>query len=240
MSNWSFQRKLTTGVILICVLNILTTGVSLYASRSLISNMTKVTSGEGRDLADARALQLIGLKNIADVHACLLTGGTEFTPAARAGSERARDLVKRLQTQITDPEGRALLISVMAAELSHEDAFTHALSVAVAREGSAKELYPQTVLARSAQYEQALAALVEHRESARLRNLAPAREEASRSESLLITFCVANIVLMVLLCLVISVGLSRSYGEQTKARTLAESGQRRRGNRSPRSRPSGA
>jgi len=28
--------------------------------------MTKVTSGEGRDLADARALQLIGLKNIAD------------------------------------------------------------------------------------------------------------------------------------------------------------------------------
>jgi signal transduction histidine kinase/ActR/RegA family two-component response regulator len=225
VSNWSFQRKLTTGVILICVLVLLTTVVSLFASRSLITNMTKVTSGEGQDLADAWALQLIGLKNIADVHACLLTGGTEFVPAARAGSAKARELVNRLQGQITDPEGRALLVSVMAAELAHEDAFTHALAEAGVGAGHSGALYPQAVLARSAQYEQALAALVAHRESARIRNLAPAREAVSRSESTLISFSVANIALLVVFCLFISIALSRSYGEQTTARTLAESGQ---------------
>jgi signal transduction histidine kinase/CheY-like chemotaxis protein len=212
-------------VILICGLVLLTTVVSLFASRSLISNMTKVTSGEGQDLADARALQLIGLKNIADVHACLLTGGAEFTLAASAGSARARELVERLQGRITDPEGRALLVSVMAAELAHEDAFTHALAGAGAGKGASRAVYPEAVLARSTQYEQALAALVAHRESARIRNLAPARAEVSRSETLLISFSVANIVLLVLFCLSISVTLTRSYGEQTTARTLAETGQ---------------
>jgi signal transduction histidine kinase/ActR/RegA family two-component response regulator len=224
VSTWSFQTKLTTGVILICVLVLLTTVVSLFASRSLISNMTKVTSGEGQDLADARALQLIGLKNIADVRACLLSGGKEFTPAARTGSARARDLVERLQGQITDPEGRALLVSVLAAEQAHEDAFANALA-AGAGKGSSGALYPEAVLTRSAQYELALAALVAHRESARIRNLAPARAEVSRSETLLISFSVANIVLLVLFCIFISIALTRSYGEQTTARTLAESGQ---------------
>ncbi|HEY6194142.1 MAG TPA: ATP-binding protein [Candidatus Eisenbacteria bacterium] len=225
MSGWSFQRKLATGVILICVLAILTSVVSLVTSRSLIVNMAKVATGEGQDLADARALQLIGLKNIADVHACLLTGGREFAPAARAGSMRARDLVGRLTRQIKDAEGRALLDSVLVAESAHADAFARALALPGGPKGSFKALYSEPVLTSSAQYDQALAALVRHCESARQRNLAPARVAVDSAETLLIAFSVAIIILMVLLCLVLSVALARSYGEQTTALTLAESGQ---------------
>lgn len=225
MSDWSFQRKLTTGVILICGLAILTSVVSLLTSRSLIVNMAKVATGEGEDLADARALQLIGLKNIADVHACLLTGGREFAPAARAGSVLARKLVGRLTGQMSDPEGRALLDSVLVAESAHADAFARALIGPVAREGSPRALYSEPVLTSSAQYDQSLAALVTHCESARARNLAPARAAVDSAERLLIVFSVAIILLMVLMCLIVSVALSKSYGEQTTARTLAESGQ---------------
>jgi len=225
VSNWSFERKVTTGVVLICVLAILTSVVSLLTSRSLIANMAKVATGEGQDLADARALQLIGLKNIADVHACLLTGGMEFAPAARAGSVRARDLVGRLTRQLNDPEGRALVDSVLVAESSHADAFERALAAAGRRTGSFKALYSEPVLSSSTQYDRALAALVKYCDSARLRNLAPARAAANSAEALLIGFSVAIIILMALLCLVLSVALTRSYREQATARTVAESGQ---------------
>jgi len=225
VSDWSFQRKLTTGVILICALAILTSVVSLLTSRTLVVNMAEVATGEGQDLADARELQLVGLKNIADVHACMLTGGREFAPAARAGSMVARDLVGRLTGQLTDREGRALLDSVLVAESAHADAFARALAVPGAGSGSSEALYSEPVLSSGVQYDAALAALVKHCESARVRNLAPARAAVDRAQTLLIRFAVALIILMVLLCLVLSVALTRSYREQTTARTLAESGQ---------------
>jgi signal transduction histidine kinase len=225
VSQWSFQRKLTTGVILICVLAILTSVIALLTSRSLIVNMARVATGEGQDLADARALQLIELKNIADVHACLLTEAREFSPAARAGSVLARDLVGRLTGQIDDLEGRALLDNVRVTESAHADAFARALAVSGPRTGTFEALFSEPVLTSSSRYDQALAALVEHCVSARLRNLAPARAAVDRAETLLVVFSGAIILLMVLLCMILSIALRRSSGEQTIARTVAESGQ---------------
>jgi signal transduction histidine kinase/ActR/RegA family two-component response regulator len=218
---WSFQRRLITGVILICILAILTSVESLLALRSLNANMAKVVTTGGQDLTDARALQFVGLKNIADVNACLLTGGREFAPSARAGSAQARDLIGTLHARTIDPEGRALLDVLLAAERAHEDAFTHAL----AGGGPTTALYSQLVLLRGAEYDTALAALVTHFESARLRSLAPARAAVERAETFLIVFSAAMILLMVLLCVILSVALTRSYGVQTTARTVAEKGQ---------------
>jgi signal transduction histidine kinase/ActR/RegA family two-component response regulator len=220
---WSFQRKLITGVILIGVLAILASVESMLASRSLIASTAKVATTEGRDLEDARALQLVGLKNIAETHACLLTGGREFAPAARVGSAQARELIRSLQTRITDPEGRALLDMLLAAERAHADAFADAL----AGGGSPTALYSQLALARGVQYDTALAALVTYFESARLRDLAPARAAVERSKTLSMGFSAAEILLMVLVCVILSVALTRSYGEQTTARSLAEGGQAR-------------
>ncbi len=137
MSHWSFQRKLVTGVVLICVLAILASVVSVITARSLIMSMTKIT----------------------------------------------------------------------------------------ARADSVASFGPESVGARGIEFDRELAALVMNREAARAKALAPALAEAKRSGSLLVLFSGAKIALMVLLCLIISVALTRSYGEQTAARAVAESGQ---------------
>jgi signal transduction histidine kinase/ActR/RegA family two-component response regulator len=225
VSEWSFQRKLITGVIVICLLAILTSGASMFASRILIASMTRVSAGEGQDLSDARALQLIGAKNIADVRACLLTGGGEYAPAARAGSSLVRDLVARLQTRTTDPEGRSLLDGILIAERAHQEDFARALTASGTPQRSSTNLDRQQVLLRSAQFDQALTALVAHFEAERLRSLATSRVGVERAETLLIVITGATIMLLVVLCLLLIAALNRSYRVQMTARTLAERGQ---------------
>jgi signal transduction histidine kinase/ActR/RegA family two-component response regulator len=224
VSEWSFQRKLITGVIGVCLLAILTSSACMFASRMLIANMDNVATGQGQSLADARALQLVGVTNIADARACLLTDGRQFAPAVRAGSAQVRDLVSRLQAQTADPEDRSLLDAVLDAERAHQEAFVDALTAPDAR-GATMGPYPDAVLARATQFDRALAALVSHMESARLRSLAPARVAMSRAETLLMAITVATVLLLVLLCLLLITGLNRSYGRQMTARTLAEHGQ---------------
>jgi len=216
---------LITGIIVICLLAILTSVASLVASRLLIANMTNVATGEGRDLADARALQLVVMKDIADVHSCLLTGGTEFAPAANAGSSMVRDLVAQLQTRLTGTEDLALLDHVPVTDRAPQAAFARALSLSGVAVGDAGAAYREQVLASGVQLEQATTALVTHIESARLRNLAGARAAVGRSQSIVMGIAIVTVVLLVLLCLLIIAGLDRSYRRQTTARTLAEHGQ---------------
>ena len=136
MSHWSFQRKLVTGVVLICTLAVLASVVSVITARSLIMSMTRIT----------------------------------------------------------------------------------------VRADSVASVGPDSVLTGTTALDRKLAALVTIREAARAQALAPAFAEAKRSESLLVIFSIAKITLMLLLCLIISVALTRSYGEQTAARAVAESG----------------
>ncbi len=225
VAEWSFQRKLITGVIGICLLAILTSAASMVASRILIANMTNVATGEGQALTVAREMQLLGVKNIADVHASLLTGGREFAPEARAGSAQVLGLARRLRTHITDPEGIALLERVLVAERAHLDVFERALNARGTEASGARVEYSDQILLRSAQFDQAMATLVTHLESARARSLVPARAAVHRSEILMIVITIATILLLVLLCFILITGLNRSYRGQTAARNLAEHGQ---------------
>ena len=59
MAEWSFQHRLISGVIVICLLAILTSVASLFTSRNLIANITKVATGEGRDLVEAFAKRML-------------------------------------------------------------------------------------------------------------------------------------------------------------------------------------
>jgi signal transduction histidine kinase/ActR/RegA family two-component response regulator len=222
---WSFKRRLFSGVILICLLAIATSAASLVASRILVSNMAKVATGEGEDLADARALQLVGVKNIADVQACLLTGGREFAPSVRAGSALVRDLVERMKARAIDAESRALLESVLVAERAQQEAFTRALTLSEPPAGPSASLYAEPILARGAQFDEALSALVIHTQSARIRSLAESRAPLRRSENLLSVITAVTILLLLMLCLSLIGALNRSYGKQASARSVAEEGQ---------------
>jgi len=168
----------------------------MYTSRVLIANMEKVATGQGQDLSDARALQLIGVTNIADVRACLLTGGREYAPAVRVGSSQVRELVERLQARAADPEDRSLLNDVLIAERLHLEAFTTALISSTAPKGSGDVPSPEPVVMAAARFDRALAALVAHSESARQRSLAPARAALDRAENVLMAIIIATVVLL--------------------------------------------
>ena len=225
MSEWSFQRKLITGVIAICLLAILTSGATLFASRTLIANMATGSAGEGRAVAEAKALQLVGVKKIADVQACLLTGGREFAPAAREGSFRVRELAQRLRSRITDPAGGALLDGVLAAERAHQEAFNRVLAVPDPPGGRSMAASIGPVPSLGEEFDHALAGLVTHVESLRLQSFVASLAAASRAETLLVVITIATIMLLVLLCLLLIAALNRSYRLQTAARTVAEHGQ---------------
>lgn len=225
MAEWSFQRKLFTGVILIGVLAILTSVGTLLAARRLIESVTRVSSGEGRDLVEARALQLAGDRNIADVHACLLSGGKDFVSAARMGSHRVRELATQLRARVSDPAARTALDAVLIAERAHQDAYLHTLARVDTANGGTGELYPQPVLASGVGLDQALSAAVSYFEELRGRSVLPARAAVNRAQAVMLGINIATIALLVVLCGVLAGALSRSFIEQSTARARAERGQ---------------
>ncbi|NOT32864.1 MAG: response regulator [Candidatus Eisenbacteria bacterium] len=222
MTAWSFNRKLITGVGVICLFAILTSAASLFASRVLIANSERVATGEGRDLAEAQALRLVAVKSIGDVHACLLTGGRDCARSARTGSTEAQGLIDRLRSRSTDPELRALLERVAVAERAHQDAFARALKANDGSPPPVTGVHAELVLSLGAELDRTLAALVAFTESANLRSLAPARIAVDRAEAVLIVITILTILLLGLLCLLLVGALNTSYRQQSTARTAAE------------------
>ena len=225
MQEWSFQRKLISGVILISGLAIATSAGSLFVSRMLISNTTLMETGAGLNLADARAIQLAGVRNIAASHACLLTGGLRFARAAEAGNSMVRDQAERLRKRVSDPVGLALLDSVLANQSAHQEAFMRALVASGRPADAVRPAFPEPVLMQGERLDQALTALVEHFELMQVRDIASSRAGVNRTEARFIFITIATIVLIALLCLLLVAVLSRSYRRQTSARTDAETGQ---------------
>ena len=225
MAEWSFQRKLVTGVISICMLAILTSAASLFVSRVLIANMEVLASGAGRDLQDAKELQLAGVKKLADVRACLLSGGTAFGPAARAGSARMRLLAAALRSRTENPDVRLLIDAVVDAERSHQEAFERGLADVSARGGWRAAPRAESTLARGILLDQSLAVLVARIEADSQRSLRASRAAVNRAEPLVVLITIGTILLLVLLCLGLIAVLNRSYRKQASARILAERGQ---------------
>jgi len=69
----------------------------LFASKILVQEMTALAPGEIRDRADSQALRLIGLREVSDASAALLTGEEQYARAARLGSATVRDRVALLK-----------------------------------------------------------------------------------------------------------------------------------------------
>jgi signal transduction histidine kinase/ActR/RegA family two-component response regulator len=218
VSEWSFQRKLITGVVLICMLVVLTSAASMIISRVLFANIARVTTSDGRDPSESRALQLACARSAVTVHACLVNGGSDCVPVVRAGSARIRDLVTRLQVRVARRDGRLLLDGVLTAERAHQEAFTRTLALS----GTARTAEIEAVRLWGAELEAAVAAFVAHMEVA---NLATTREAVNDAEFLMIVITVVTIMLLALLCVILIVGLDRSYRRQMTARTRAELGQ---------------
>jgi signal transduction histidine kinase/ActR/RegA family two-component response regulator len=223
MARWSIQQKLNTGLIVIGILAILSSGASLIASKILIQDMATLAVHEVRDLADSQALRLIGLQEISDAGASLLTGDEQYARAARSRSATVRDRVARLAPQMADREGRLLLGRVEVAEREYREAFENALAPPAGR----RELATAAAGSRGAALEQALDALVAHMEPAAVGGLAATKASVERTQTIFNIITTVSISLAVILLVMLIFVINRTRHEQTSARTLAEEGQTR-------------
>lgn len=225
MPEWSFQRKLISGVIVICLLAIVSSGASLVASRMLVATVESAATGEVTVLEDARALQRIGVAYISNVHDFLIAGGEGRASAAKAGGALLRDQAGRLRARITTAEGRRLLDEILAAQRDHHDAFERGLAAPAPGGRSSAASGADAVSILATRLDRSLNALVAHFEAARASRLEAARTAVGRARVLLSVITIATLLLMAILCLLLIVVLNRSYRKQTIARRLAERGQ---------------
>jgi len=224
MARWSIQQKLNTGLIAIGILAILSSGASLIASKFLVQDMATLAVHEVRDLADSQALRLIGLQEISDASASLLTGEEPYIRAARSRSAALRDRVARLAPQMADREGRLLLGRVQTAEREYQEAFENALASPAGRR---EILATAAAGSRGAALERALDDLVAHMEPAAVGGLAATRASVERTQTVFNMVTSVSIALAVMLFVMLIFVINRTRREQSSARTLAEEGQTR-------------
>lgn len=225
MPEWSFHRRLISGIVLISVLSILTAISSLLAARVIISNVARSTSGEVSYLTDARAIHMLGIQSIANVRSCLLPGGQNLVPAALAGSAELRSAAEALNARIAEPGTNSQIEAVLDAERAHQDALTTALAARVSDRDPPSTAHVALIQSAGAQLQRALSALTGRAESDWRNSVASSKKRAARDETLLIVMTSLAIALLAGLSFLLIAGLSRSYGRQSTARVAAELGQ---------------
>ncbi|OGF22911.1 MAG: hypothetical protein A2V63_09515 [Candidatus Eisenbacteria bacterium RBG_19FT_COMBO_70_11] len=224
MAKWAHQHTLNAGLVLIGLLAILSSGASLFTSRVLVQNMATIAIGEVHALADSRALLLVGLREVSDGSAALLTGEEQFSRAERSGSTAVRDRVARLKTQIADDKGRSLVDRIQTAERDYQEAFEQALRAPGGRPALSATAAVGT---RGRALEQALDALVAHMEPAISGGLAATRASVKQTQTAFDLITAVSITLAVILCVLLIVLINRTYRERASERILAEEGQTR-------------
>jgi signal transduction histidine kinase/ActR/RegA family two-component response regulator len=220
LGKWSHQHTLNTGLIVIGLLAILSSGASLFASKVMVQDMAALAIGEVRDLSESRALQVSGYQEISDASASLLTGEEAYARAARSGSAAVRDRIAKLETQIVDDEGRSLVARVQAAEHDYMDAFEQTSPAAGALTAAAA-----AVGSRGRAFEQALDALVAHMEPAAVGGLASTRASVQRTQVVFNVVTTVAILLALILCGLLIVAINRDQRTQATALVVAEEDQ---------------
>ena len=225
MAKWSTQHTLNTGLIVIGLLAILSSGASLFASKVLVQDMAALAVQEVRDLAGGQTLRLICFREVSDASAALLTGDEQYVRAARAGSAAVREQMARMERQIVDREGRFHVERVRVAEREYLEAFEHALG---APGGQQKLMATAAAGSRGVTLERALDAFVVHMEPAAVGGLSATRTSVGRTQTIFNMITSVSIVLMLVLCGMLIVVINRSQREQTSERILAEEGRTER------------
>ncbi|HEY6553250.1 MAG TPA: ATP-binding protein, partial [Vicinamibacteria bacterium] len=224
MQKWSNQHTLNTGLIVIGLLAIVSSGASLFASKVLVQNMAALAVGEVHDLSDTQALRLAGFRVVSDASASLLTGDEQFARTARAGSADVRERIAHLKSSIVDGEGRLLVDRVQIAEREYQEAFDAALR---APAGQRVLVATAAMGSRGRAFEMALDSLVAHMEPAAVGGLTTTRTSVARTQTVFNVVTSVSIVLALILCALLILLINRTYREQTSARILAEEGQSR-------------
>jgi len=221
---WSHQQKLNTGLIVIGLLALLSSGASLIASTVLVRNMASLAESEVRNLAESQAVRLLGLREIADATAFLVTGDEPYVTSVRAGSAAMRARLESLVSRQHDPVVGVLFDRIQASERDYLAEFEGARQ---ADPGRARIAATARMETRGRALEQALDALVAHMEPASVGALAATRASVKRTQTMFNWITAASILITLILCTVLLVIVDRSTRLQSSARLLAQEGQTR-------------
>jgi signal transduction histidine kinase/ActR/RegA family two-component response regulator len=222
---WSFSRRLITGVMLMSLLAILTVVGSLLASRAIVADMAATTSAQQGFRADALALQLLGVEHIGNIRSCLLPGGQNLVPMALASSADFRRAARALSLKTEDSGIRALVEAVLSTERALQDALEGALATRTTGHETPSAGSVEAIHVREVEFRRTLTSLVVRAESDWQISTASARRMTAHVQIyLIVVTCLASLLLGGI-CLALITGLNRSYVRQTTARAAAEHGQ---------------
>ncbi len=224
MARWSYHLTLNAGLIVIGLLAILSSGAALLASTSLVQEMATLAENDVRDLAASQATRLVGLREVADATAHVLTGDESYAAAAREGATAMRNRLERMEAQLRDPAGRNLVGEVRRAEREFVVQFERA---AAAPAGRARVVAATDMDVRGRAFEQSMDLLVAHMEPASLGGLAATRASVERTQTMFNWITAISIGLTLILCILLLVIVDRSSRRQSSARLIAEEGQTR-------------
>ncbi len=224
MHKWTHQHTLSSGLIVIGLLAILSSGASVFASKMLVREMATLTIGRSQNLTDSQDLRIIGFREVSYGSTSLLTGEAQYARAVRLESAALRGGVARLQAQAADPGDRSLLDRIDLAERDYREEFETAI-----RAPDDRLATPVTaaMASRGRALESALDSLVAHVGAAAAAGLATSRASVERTHTFFNWITSITIVLALLLCGILIIIINRAYREEARARILAEEGQSR-------------
>ncbi|HET9952647.1 MAG TPA: hybrid sensor histidine kinase/response regulator, partial [Candidatus Eisenbacteria bacterium] len=222
MWKWSRQHTLNSGLIVIALLAILSSGASLFASRLLVRDMAALTAGSANAQGEQNALRLTGLREVSNASASLLTGDEQYARASRSNGAELRGRLHRLRTRTLDDESRLFITRAEAAERAHQEAFEAALRAPAGRLAAATA----ASASRGAALIESLDSLTSHMQPPTISNAAE-RSAAERTQAFFKVVTAVSILVALLLCAMLIFIINRSYREQTDVRLLAEEGQTR-------------
>ena len=225
MPEWSFNRRLVSGVLVMSLLAILTAVISLIASRSVLATMVPATTAQQAYLADARELQLLGIEHMAAVNTCMLPGGTRLLAATGAAGADMRRAAESLRALTRDPGKLERVDAVLAALLNLEAEFTKTQASLAPGEQAPSSGAMTTMHVREQALRRALAELVLRSDSDWRNSVAITRAAAARADALLVSMAALSAVILATTCTLFIINIKKSYRRQTTARTEAEHGQ---------------
>ena len=228
MAEWSFQRRLFLGVLLVCVLAILTSLGTLLSARVLVDRMSAVSVLESQDRSAARALQLDAVREVVTLQSHLLAGGTRSAAPARAALTRIQDRAATLLARAPDDSQKKAAEAVLEALRLQQAAFERA--AADLRDGTPAGITrarasQARVVEASARLDLSAAALVNLAALARGRGVLPAQSAVNRAQAVLLAVNASTIVLLVCMGILMVAALNASFRKQQQARRVAEHGQ---------------
>ncbi len=209
---WSFGKKIGGGFAVLVALSIITSIVSIYALRSVVSTMEQLISVQARNAVLTQQLRAVAEAKATAGQGFLLSREDLYLDRIRTTREKFIRALQGLKERARGPEDERLLADIERKEAAHQAGMERMVALrkteaAVESVGQAweKEVSPEMNALRAV-----IASYTDHQE----RLLAEEQGAAAQSASLAVTLGVVSAVCAALLAAILALLLTRTLKRQ--------------------------